>query len=158
MHSTQKPSPKAKKGGADGLTQPPFLITKRKTRVKCHTIIQQEEAGSEKRVGHARRSLHAPVNTFEFYRFRFHFQAVDEVKFPAGTSANTLRGALGTVLRETASPELYRRIFEPGGGMSPSGLTDWPRPFIVRPHNLDGASIPAGGGFWFDIHVFEVRE
>jgi len=68
------------------------LCTKRKTRVKCFTIIQQERLAS---AGHL-------VTTFEFFRFRFHFRALDQVHFPQGKSANVVRGAFGTVLRDAA--------------------------------------------------------
>jgi len=100
------------------------------------------------------------VTTFEFYRFRFHFRAMDPVHFPAGKSANVVRGAFGAVLRDTASPAAYARLFEPGAalGRAPSGLADWPRPFVLRAVHLDGLTIAAGGGFFFDVHVFDLRE
>jgi len=50
---------------------------------------------------------------FEFFRFRFHFKALDVVHFPAGKSGNVVRGALGRILRDTASPAAYARLFEP---------------------------------------------
>jgi hypothetical protein len=101
------------------------------------------------------------VHTFEFYRFRFHFHAIDDVQFPPGKSANAVRGAFGMVLRDTAAPATYQRLFEPGstsGGNTPSGLADWPRPFVLRATHLDGITIAAGGGFFFDLHVFDLRE
>src|SRR5947209_2239244 len=104
MHSTHRRRENEKKGGR-GWTRAtsPLLMTKRKTRVKCHTIIQQERRPAKD----VRRPLPLSaefVNTFEFYRFRFRFEAIDAVKFPARTSANTIRGALGTLLLETATP------------------------------------------------------
>ncbi len=100
------------------------------------------------------------VTTFEFYRFRFHFRARDPVHFPAGKSANVVRGAFGAVLRDTASPAAYARLFEPGSalGSAPSGLADWPRPFVLRAVHLDGLTIAAGGWFFVDVHVFDLRE
>src|SRR5436309_1276973 len=67
---------------------------------------------------------------FEFYRFRFHFQAREALDFPPGGSANLVRGAFGALLRKIAPTELYTRLFEPGkgGGHGPSGLAEWPRP------------------------------
>jgi hypothetical protein len=99
------------------------------------------------------------VQVFEFYRFRFWFEAVGAVRFPPGPSANVLRGALGTHLLEEASPTAYRSLFQPGGGGKdgPSGLADWPRPFVLRCAHLDGATLPPGTAFFFDAHVFELR-
>src|ERR1017187_2654311 len=113
------------KRGARTTHAPPLfnLSTKRKTRVKFHTIIQQEGARF-RRLG--------PVIAFEFSRFRFHFRATDEVQFLRGTSANVLRGGFGAALGESAPPGVYARIFEPrpvagqagpqAGDPSPSGL------------------------------------
>jgi hypothetical protein len=104
---------------------------------------------------------HSPtrVQVFEFYRFRFWFEAVDAVRFPPGPSANVLRGALGTHLLEEASPSAYRSLFQPGHGGKggPSGLADWPRPFVLRGAHLDGATFPPGTPFFFDAHVFDMR-
>jgi hypothetical protein len=126
------------------------LCTKRKTRVKCLTIIQQEPVASATHL----------VITFEFYRFRFHFRALDQVHFPLGKSANVVRGAFGTVLRDAVPPEVYTRLFEPGRslGSAPSGLADWPRPFVLRVAHLDGLTVPAGDSFYLDAHVFDLHE
>jgi len=96
---------------------------------------------------------------FEFFRFRFHFRALDAVHFPAGKSGNVIRGALGRILRDTASPAAYARLFEPGNqlGQAPSGLADWPRPFILRAGALDGRTVPEGSQFCFDVHIFDLR-
>jgi hypothetical protein len=100
------------------------------------------------------------MTTFEFYRFRFHFRAIDAVHFPEGKSANVVRGSFGMLLRDTAPAATYRRLFEPGAGLgkAPSGLADWPRPFILRASHLDGLTIVPGGGFHFDLHVFDLHE
>jgi len=99
------------------------------------------------------------LSQFEFYRFRFHFRAVDPVFFPPGKSGNVIRGALGMVLRDTASPAAYARLFEPGSGLgkAPSGLADWPRPFVLRAGRLDGRAFAMGEAFCFDVHVFDLR-
>jgi hypothetical protein len=96
---------------------------------------------------------------FEFFRFRFHFTALEPVHFPAGKSGNVVRGALGRILRDTATPAAYARLFEPGRelGRAPSGLGDWPRPFILRTGELDGRTVPPDGRFCFDVHVFDLR-
>jgi hypothetical protein len=107
---------------------------------------------------------------FEFLRLRFHFKAIGMVLFGNGSSANTLRGAFGSILRCVACrPECgparhvpdcpYARIFEPGstrpGG--PSGFADWPRPFVFRTRHLDGRTLQPGEHFHFDIHVFDLE-
>ena len=101
------------------------------------------------------------VNTFEFYRFRFHFRALDEVQFPPSKSGNVVRGAFGMVLRDTASPATYQRLFQPvapPGQHVPSGLVDWPRPFVLRATHLDGHTFTPGDQFHFDVHIFELRQ
>ncbi len=106
--------------------------------------------------------------TFAFYRLRFHFRALDPVHFPPARGGNILRGALGFLLRETAGPETYTRLFEPGrtpgnspsspnSPNSPSGLRDWPRPFVLRAAHLDGLTVPSRGHFAFDLHLFDLR-
>jgi hypothetical protein len=100
------------------------------------------------------------VTTFEFYRFRFHFRALDPVHFPLGKCANVVRGAFGTVLRDAVPPAVYVRLFEPGAalGGAPSGLVDWPRPFVFRVAHLDGLIVAAGDSFYLDAHVFDLHE
>jgi CRISPR-associated endoribonuclease Cas6 len=90
------------------------------------------------------------------------------VRFGDGNSSNTLRGAFGTVLREVAcTPRCsaaghqpgcaYARIFEPRAlrPNGPSGLADWPRPFIFRTRHLDSRTLPSDEDFHFDIHLFD---
>jgi hypothetical protein len=102
---------------------------------------------------------HRSVTTFEFYRFRFHFRSLDAVNFPPGKSSNVVRGAFGTMLRQSASPEDYARLFEPGIalGKSPSGLADWPRPLVFRAAHLDGLILAEDAPFFLDVHVFDLR-
>lgn len=71
-----------------------------------------------------------------------------------------VRGAWGTLLQRISPPEVYERLFEPGNGRTggPSGLADWPRPFVFRTAELDGATIEPGGRFHFDAHVFELQQ
>jgi hypothetical protein len=120
--------------------------------------------------------------TFDFYSCRFTFSARGSICFPAGMPGNILRGGLGSVLRKIACvPQCpghagkdvrecelrqdcaYARIFEPaalGAGprvTGPSGLSDWPRPFVLRAAHLDHQTIVAGQPFWFDINLFEMR-
>jgi len=112
---------------------------------------------------------------FEFFRIRFHFRAVDTVRFVDGNSANTLRGAFGTALLQVActsacitaergaakhqSDCAYARIFEPRAthANGPSGLADWPRPFVFRTRHLDGRMLPPGEDFHFDLHLFDAQ-
>jgi len=114
---------------------------------------------------------------FDFFPLRFEFVARESLFFPPGKAANTLRGALGVMFRRIACvPQCvraetceirsscpYAKIFEPtmthhgtGEGPSPSGLSDWPRPFVFRARHLDGRTVDAGERFWFDLHVFSL--
>lgn len=38
----------------------------------------------------------------------------------------------------------------------PSGLADWPRPFVFRATHLDGRTIRAGETFFFDLNLFDM--
>jgi len=98
------------------------------------------------------------VQTFDFYRFRFFFRALDPVPFPPGQSGNIVRGAFGKILREVAPPETYAFLFEPGGsGAGRGGLADWPRPFVLRCAHLDGLAPETGENFHLDVHIFELH-
>ncbi len=80
------------------------------------------------------------------------------MRFPAVMAANTLRGGFGTAFRRVACPSDYARIFEPAAtSKGPSGLADWPRPFVFRARNLDGRTVEPGETFSFDLHLFEMR-
>jgi hypothetical protein len=49
-------------------------------------------------------------------------------------------------------------MFEPAAtGRGPSGLADWPRPFVFRAAHLDGCAVPPGSTFHFDFHFFDMR-
>lgn len=97
--------------------------------------------------------------TLDFYRFRFYFHAQQTVHFPAGRAGNILRGACGIFLRKVAPAEIYSRVFEPGRalGPAPSGLSDWPRPFVFRTAEMDDVAAPSER-FSFDLHLFDLRE
>jgi hypothetical protein len=99
------------------------------------------------------------VTTFEFFRFRFRFRALAPLAFPERKSANLIRGAFGAALRENAPAEVYESVFSPMGdpSHSPSGLSDWPRPFVLRVSHLDGAGFDSGEAFFVDMNVFELR-
>lgn len=94
--------------------------------------------------------------TFELYPLRFHFVARDSISFPAGKSANLLRGAFGITFRRICgSSEVYSRVFEPEASLpGPSGLKNLPRPFVLRTRHLDGARIESGQKFWFGLNLF----
>ncbi|MGH9632177.1 MAG: CRISPR system precrRNA processing endoribonuclease RAMP protein Cas6 [Bryobacteraceae bacterium] len=108
---------------------------------------------------------------FVVWPVRFHLVAMESTYFPEGKAANTIRGALGSLLRRFACvPECtgaksceiarecpYALLFEPRqeqatGG--PSGLADWPRPFVIRANHLDGLNISSGRRFHFDVTLF----
>jgi hypothetical protein len=47
-------------------------------------------------------------------------------------------------------------MFEPSAvGDGPSGLADWPRPFVFRATHLDGRTLAPGARFHFDLHLFD---
>ena len=112
--------------------------------------------------------------TFEFYRFRFHFRSGGSLYFPPYKSGNIVRGAFGDLFRklvcipgchdaktcEVRSTCPYARIFEPQAARreGPSGLADWPRPFVFRAAHLDGRTILKGEAFYFDVHIFDISD
>jgi hypothetical protein len=112
--------------------------------------------------------------TFEFYRFRFHFRSAGTLFFPVYKSGNVVRGAFGGIFRKLVCiPSChdaktcgiradcpYARVFEPQAarGEGPSGLADWPRPFVFRAAHLDGRTILPEEAFHFDVHIFDVRD
>lgn len=98
--------------------------------------------------------------------------ARERISFPPGKSSNILRGAFGVIFRRIACvPQCasarecewrascpYARMFEPSAlGSGPSGLADWPRPFVFRATHLDGRTIEPGDPFHFDLNLFDVR-
>ncbi len=111
---------------------------------------------------------------FAFFRLRLHFRAAEPLRFPPGKAGNILRGAFGTALRGVACvPECnaaatcpqratcaYSRFFEPRAarGAGPSGLRDWPRPFVFRAGHLDGERLQSGQHFHFDAHLFDLAD
>ncbi len=113
------------------------------------------------------------MQTFDLLSFRFNFIARESVHFPAGQPGNILRGAFGSVFRKIAcAPDCpgnvrecehrasceYARIFEPSArGEGPSGLADWPRPFVFRAAHLDGTTVGPEEHFWFDVNFFDTR-
>lgn len=77
------------------------------------------------------------------------------MRFPPGTAANAIRGALGWALHG-AGDDVYRAIFEPKQevGTGPSGLGDLPRPFVLRAAHLNGAFFQFGEAFEVGVNVF----
>ena len=109
---------------------------------------------------------------FRLHALRFSFVARERISFPTGKSSNILRGAFGVIFRRIACvPQCtsarecewrascpYARMFEPSAlGSGPSGLADWPRPFVFRATHLDGRTIEAGESFHFDLNLFDVK-
>jgi hypothetical protein len=109
---------------------------------------------------------------FRLYPLRFSFVAREPIHFPIGKFSNILRGAFGTIFRRiTCVPECtgarqcesratcpYARMFEPSALVAgPSGLADWPRPFVFRATHLDGRTVHAGEPFHFDLNLFDVH-
>jgi len=49
-------------------------------------------------------------------------------------------------------------MFEPSAlTPGPSGLADWPRPFVFRARHLDGCTVSRGAPFSFDLNLFDMR-
>jgi len=84
-----------------------------------------------------------------------------------------IRGALGRIFRkyvctsgcpgartcERRATCPYARLFEPTAIVDgPSGLADWPRPFVVRASHLDGLRLRLGETFHFDFFVFAMHD
>ena len=71
----------------------------------------------------------ASATTFDLYPLRFRF-ATCKLR---DISANTVRGAFGSALRQIDA-DAYARFFAPhrAGSSGPSGLADPPRPFVFR--------------------------
>ena len=80
------------------------------------------------------------------------------MEFPAAAPGNVLRGALGHALRAAASPEDYTRIFSPQAVPGPSGLSQPPRPFVIRAAALAGRTVAPGEPFCFQLHLFDTRD
>ena len=110
---------------------------------------------------------------FELFALRFSFRALGSIYFPPGKAGNVIRGALGSIFHnlvcgpkcpgaktcEQRSSCPYARLFEPTAlGESPSGLADWPRPFVVRATHLDGRRFLPQQHFSFDLMVFEMDD
>ena len=52
----------------------------------------------------------------------------------------------------------YARMFEPRAtALGPSGLADWPRPFVFRATHLDGCTVRPGETFFFDLNLFDMH-
>ena len=97
------------------------------------------------------------MNTFDFYRWRFQFRALDATYFPRAKSGNIIRGAFGLALQGAAPAGQYERLFEPRAQAAvPSGFRDLPRPFVFRTAHLDGQTLDPGEIFWIDVHFFDV--
>jgi hypothetical protein len=107
---------------------------------------------------------------FQLESLRFAFVAGESIHFPEGKSSNILRGAFGTIFRRIACVSQcqsastcewrttcpYARMFEPAAVTpGPSGLADWPRPFVFRATHLDGQTFAAGQCFHFDLNLFD---
>ena len=121
--------------------------------------------------------------TFDLTACRFHLAARDSIHFRPGQTGNILRGALASVFRNITCAEhcpgrtganirdcplrsscAYARIFEPAAvrtgqrGAGPSGLSDWPRPFVIRAASLDGQRVEPGEQFCVGVNLFETLD
>jgi len=92
--------------------------------------------------------------SFDFIALQVRFRAARPMNFPAGATANRLRGALGRNLK-LLSPDAYARWFAPSSRAGPSGLRDLPRPFVLRVGHLEGQKIEPGAAFCIRLNVFD---
>ena len=86
---------------------------------------------------------------------RFSFVSTRAFTFPI-PAANKLRGVIGSSLWGR-SDDAYGRFFVPSQAKGPSGLSDPPRPFVLRAAHLDGLRVAEGEAFHFDLHLFDLR-
>lgn len=86
-------------------------------------------------------------------RLRFRYVAMRTLQFP-GFASNKLRGIIGKRLWER-DDDAYDTFFAPVAEHGPSGLTDPPRPFVLRSQHLDGARILEGRIF-ISIYIFSI--
>jgi hypothetical protein len=83
---------------------------------------------------------------FRLQVYRYRFRAEESVYFPPGKAGNVLRGALGavSVLQKSTRP-------------APGGMSDRPRPFVLRAAHLDGQRFPRGEEFCLNVHIFDLE-
>jgi len=86
---------------------------------------------------------------------RLSFVAQRPFTFPLPAS-NKLRGLIGKNLWDRGD-NTYGRFFTPSQTNGPSGLSDPPRPFVLRAAHLDGLHVAEGEAFHFDLHLFDLR-
>jgi hypothetical protein len=92
--------------------------------------------------------MHDSAGTvFRFLRCSCLCQSPLPLRFSAAGAGNDLRGALGHVL-----PEEW---FRPRVDTGPSGLRDWPRPFVLRISAIP-ETVPAQTPFAFQVHLFDL--
>ncbi|HLJ26485.1 MAG TPA: CRISPR system precrRNA processing endoribonuclease RAMP protein Cas6 [Candidatus Angelobacter sp.] len=123
--------------------------------------------------GQLQTAFTAEPLSFELFAFRLRFRALESLYFPPGKAGNVIRGALGQTFKKfVCRPNCpgartceqryncaYACLFEPTARIEgPSGLADWPRPFVIRAAHLDGRRLGAGETFHFDFSIFELRD
>lgn len=95
---------------------------------------------------------------FRLIECQYQLAARGVIRFPPALAGNVLRGALGKALRD-AWPDDYARWFAPHRMAPrsrgyPSGLSDPPRPFVIRAAALNGRELQPGERFCFVLHLF----
>jgi hypothetical protein len=97
------------------------------------------------------------TSTFDLFALRFYFTADVAMKFPAGATANLIRGQFGKHLRRRgADPDAA--IFEPEPrSRGPSGMLDPPRKWVLRVRHLEGARVRSGEEFHIGVNLFETK-
>jgi hypothetical protein len=93
--------------------------------------------------------------TFEFLACDLRLSARRSTRFPPWKAGNVLRGALGHFLQSENRDRLFRPV---ATGNGPSGLADWPRPFVIHALSLNGRQFAPGDEFCFRLNWFGERE
>jgi hypothetical protein len=109
---------------------------------------------------------------FCLHPLRFSFIARELIHFPVENLPTFCAAPFGVIFRRIACvPQCmgarecewrtscpYARMFDRSAGASgPSGLADWPRPFVCRATHLDGRTAHAGESFHFKLNLFDIH-
>jgi hypothetical protein len=84
---------------------------------------------------------------FRLHAYKFRFRALESIDFPQNKAGNVIRGALWPLISPVCESSVHR----------PSGLSQPPRPFVIRAAHLDGKRLAPGNTFCVALHLFDTR-